>query len=169
VGISEVPSVLPNYPVIAELLTYGGRRAKVGRMLVSACDLHMLGLLEADAESRDAAFAGAALHLRQAAELFLRRIVLKKAGPIGIVQPRFIGELLKEVKAGPKTLRAGADGKSLAKELKWLFDFGDIACHPEIRSKDLKWIRYTRRATAGRVIEGLERFQTSASMVRWRS
>jgi hypothetical protein len=165
--LSEVPPILPLYAFIREMSEYAGKRKKIAEFLVAACDLHMFGLLETDPQSRDAAFAGSAIHLRKAAELFLRRIILKeRQHPL----PRkAIGDLLDEVVSSrPQTLRTDARPFKVKRLLQFVFDVGDVAAHPEVSNRRLRRLKYKLPATPGNIEHALSNFRQVASMVKWK-
>ncbi len=160
--LSEVPPMLPGYVFIQEMLRYGGSRQKIAKLLVDACDLHMLGLLEANPESRDAAFAASALHLRRAAEFFLRRIILHEKR-----KWRWAGKLVNDLRnSHPRTLRADARPKQLATRLRFIFDTGDVAAHEEIFPRG--WRKYKRPATDTSIRICLSNFEEVANKVKWK-
>lgn len=165
--LSEVVPILPLYEFIHEMSEYGGRREKIAGFLVAACDLHMFGLLETGPESRDAAFAGAAVHLRKAAELFLRRVILQeREHPLS---NRSIGDLLKRLKKSPPpTLRSAARPTLVARRLQFIFDVGNIAAHPEVSQPRLRWLKYRLPVTDGTIRRSLSYFDEVAGMVKWK-
>jgi len=163
--LSEVAPLLPTYRFIREMSQYRGRRQKIADLLISACDLHMFGLLETNPDSRDAAYAGAAFHLRKAAELFLRRVIVQERN----YPPQFsIRQLLDRLKQSPPTLRKGARGAQLARSLQFIFDIGDVAAHTEVSNPRLRWLKYTRPATDGTIRRSISNFERVAGGVKWK-
>lgn len=164
--LTEIPPILPLYTFIHEMEERGGRRAKIAEFLIAACDLHMIGLLESDAESRDAAFAAAAVHLRKAAELFLRRMILRQKQPFPKVGIRVLLKGLK--KSPPGTLEKATRPVTLARRLQYVFDVGDIAAHPEVSVDRLRKNKYKWPATDGTIRTALAYFEEVVGMVRWK-
>lgn len=165
-AVSEIPPVLPLYPFIRRLERARGRRATVARFLISACDLHMLGLLESDPGSRDAAFDGSAIHLRKAAELFLCRCVLNLRVDAKGRLPKASEMITRLKKSGSASLRPGMSPWKVARLLQYIFDVGDVAAHPEITNKRLRRVRLKRPATDGSIRRCLANFDLIVGMVR---
>lgn len=169
--LSEVPPVLPSYPFIRQMAEYGSRspRGRVGAFLIAACDLHMLGLLEANSKARDAAFAGSAINLRKAAELFTRRFIFNNPVIAGS-RPKSIRRLAVELKFGsrPKTLRPKAKPHSMGRKLLYIIDVGDVSAHPDVNLADLHKRRYRRLADDGSIRRAISYFESVVSQVNWK-
>jgi hypothetical protein len=149
-GLSEIESSLRSYSYIRELGKAAGYRKQVAVLLESACELHLLGQLEADATSEEAAYNGAAVFVGMAAELFLRRWIgykhqgRKLAGRRG--RPLRKVPRLKPLKPGHKhpvlvsqlkgarkgALKPDADHAEVARALNRIFALRDAAAHPVI-------------------------------------
>jgi hypothetical protein len=169
--LSEVPPVLPSYPFIREMADYGARspRGRVGAFLIAACDLHMLGLLEANPKARDAAFAGSAINLRKAVELFTRRFIFKKPVSVGS-RAESIRKLAEELKSGhrPTTLSPRSKPRPMGRKLLYIIDVGDVSAHPDVNLADLHKRRYQRLADDGSIRRAISYFESVVSQVNWK-
>lgn len=144
--LTEVDPTLRAYPFIVTLEKLGGYRKDIASLLRSACELHLIGQLEGDPASEEAAYNGAAVFVGMAAELFLRRWVgwkhpgrkVKKnragaatsrrraLGPAR--KARELWRVLRQARKG--AFKNGYDQKDVAKRILYIFDLRDHAAHP---------------------------------------
>jgi hypothetical protein len=170
VPLSEVPPALPNYPIIAQLAERGGYRREIAEFLTYACDLDMIGQLEPDPDSRDAAYRGAAVFLRVAAELFVARCILrrKRFTRKGRKVWGSTSQMLKIIReSGAPTLGKDGDRDELADELQYVFDLGNVAAHSRLDDPRLGRLKDEFPATHGTVNKALSSFSGVANRVRW--
>ena len=162
--LTEVPSILPNYPVIAALRARGGYRAEVADLLVYACDLDAVGQLEPDPDAQQAAYRGAAIYIRMAAEMFLARCALRRrSGKWG--RP---GGMVRDLRSGSVArVKKRADRGELADSFQWIFDFGNVSAHPRVTEKRLAKIKEQFPPVHGLVVRALSLFDSSARGLRW--
>lgn len=161
--VSEISPILQSYPFVREMHEFGGAPRRVARFLIFACDLYMVGRLEADPESRDAAYVGAALQLRKAAELFLARCTMQVAGRI----PRPAAMVRVMEQHIPPTVETLSARRRVRNAMRFILDTGDIQSHPEPEAARLHYKRYHRPATRGTIEKCLARFDDAAKLVRW--
>lgn len=169
--LSEVPPLEPSYPFIQEMVSYGKRspRGRIGHFLSSACDLHLLGRLESDPQSKEAAYAGAAIYLRKATELLVFRFIFHVPVKPGKRTPEGLRKLATKLSicAPPKGLRVGVQQKPLSRRLLYIIDVGDVAAHPEVTQEELHKRRYRRSANDETIRKAFAHFAVIISKVAW--
>ena len=144
-SLTEVGPILVAYPYILDLKGKGGYWAKIGEFLASACELHLVGQLEADPIAEEAAYQGAAVFAGLGAELFVRRwlgwghphrrrvmVAGKRSRPGTPLTPgREIRKLRRKLDHARATaFRKGCDRHAVADKLLFVFDLRDTAVHP---------------------------------------
>lgn len=162
-AVGEIPPILQTYPFIGDMDRAGGAAKQVARFLTFACDLYMVGRLEADPLARDAAYVGAALQMRKAAEVFLARCTMRVTGPIPKVH-QMILTIDSEI---PPTIYTRRERRKVRHNMRYVFDTGDIQSHPDPGSPALRNKRHRRPATRGTIESCLIRFEEAARLVAW--
>ena len=168
--LTEITPVSIAYPYISELKERGGYWGKIGEFLASACELHLVGQLEADPSAEEAAYRGSAVFLGLGAELFIRRWLgwrhpHRRRGPLagGRSQPgkplspgRDIRKLRRKlIQARGTAFRNGCDRRGVADKLLFIFDLRDTAVHPVLDVAKARRKPITDKPTPGNVTKGL--------------
>jgi hypothetical protein len=169
--LSEVPPLQPSYPFIQAMVEYGARspRGRMGNFLLAACDLHMVGLLESDPKSREAAYAGSAINLRKAAELLTYRFIFHKPVRPGKRNPDGLRTLATKLAtcASPPGLIHGAKQPLLSRRLLFIIDIGDVAAHPDVTRGDLHKRKWRRLADDKTIRKAFSYFESVIGKVDW--
>lgn len=162
-AVTEFSPIIKSYPFISEMFKVGGPARAAARFLVFACDLYMVGRLELDPQARDAAYVGASVQLRKAAEVFLARCVLRVGGSI----PRVEAMMSVLESHLPPTVSTLYDRRRVRNDMRFVLDVGDIHAHPDPSARRLRHKRYHRPATRGTIEKCLARFEQAVTRVAW--
>ncbi len=101
----------------------------VADMLRDAVDLHLIGQMNTDQAAKDAAYRGAAVHLRIAAELLAAGYILKMRE--SKIRESSLGPLITQVKKGDGDSRIKKGQRFIIlRSLGYLLNLGDTAAHP---------------------------------------
>jgi|HubBroStandDraft_1064217.scaffolds.fasta_scaffold16399_2 hypothetical protein len=152
----------PPPPYCTDLQSRGPVLQEVARLSVAASELTLLGRLAKDSDERDAAYRGAAIHLRVAAEVLLGAHVLK----LGVRKRRKLDldELIEKIRTG----QGGAmlrDGKRSAavRCAEYVQELGNTSAH-SLRRKRSREIPPSR----GNVLIAIVRFEELVNATRLR-
>jgi len=110
----------------------GGHLERVADLLRDAVDLHLIGQMNRDQSAKDAAYRGAAVHLRIAAQLFAGYIMDVSENELRNYLG--LGPLINKLRKGNPWPRIKKGQQSIIdSSLVYLMNLGDTAAHPVLR------------------------------------
>ena len=161
--VGELPHP-PNKALAKAFLARDGTLREIGETLVGAFDLSLVGRINRDAEIRNSAYRGAAVHLRVAAELFVGEILLGLTRDE--LRKRHYSGMVKELHDGgaPGKFRHGDAGtvSEICKGLWYIADLGDTASHSV-----LERVAHETPATRLNLEKGFEYFEIASNETIW--
>ena len=100
-------------------------------MIRDAVDLHLIGQMNTDQGAKDAAYRGAAVHLRIAAQLFAGYILEMNESEL---RNHALGPLIGRIRKGDRWPRIKKGQQStILSSLGYLLNLGDTAAHPLLK------------------------------------
>jgi len=109
----------------------GGYLETVADLIRDAVDLHLMGQMNRDQGAKDAAYRGAAVHLRIAAQLFAGYILEMNESEL---RNHALGPLIGRIRKGDRWPRIKKGQQStILSSLGYLLNLGDTAAHPLLK------------------------------------
>jgi hypothetical protein len=138
----------------------GGYLEAAVNLVRDAVELHLIGQMNTDTSAKDAAYRGAAIHLRVAAQALIAGYVLQMDDQ-GI-RDSTLGRLIGELGDGHGSSRIKKGQRSaVLSSLDYILRLGDTAAHPFLRdpARELP-------PTRGNIEIGFDKFDEVADAVR---